>query len=286
MRSLDLPLGSASSCRSSSRQTAFSLIELVTVVALIGILLALLLPAFSRVRLESKMTQCISNLKHIGTGVALYVQDTHRYPGSLGGTVRAKEFTCHMTDKQLIDEMRRRALYPYIKTAEIFHCPEDRGADYSPDSFNFKSFFYAFGCSYSLNTGPWEFTKHRVEGPLALQVESWVKDPARYILAYELPARPTWKPTTKDPCIPREPIKVQYHFHWHYTTGKATVSNLDFGTDRQRHISPILFVDGHSATHDFTRALRDEPKFPTEATKNWIWYQPLPDIPGEPWSQQ
>ncbi|HTL59223.1 MAG TPA: prepilin-type N-terminal cleavage/methylation domain-containing protein [Candidatus Limnocylindrales bacterium] len=281
--------GFSRSCLTPHRRShalpGFSLIELITVIALILILLALLLPAFSRVRLESKVTQCLSNLKHIGTGVALYVQDTHHYPGSLGGTVMAKEFTCRMTDRDLLEEMKRRALYQYIKTAEIFHCPEDRGADYSPDSFNYKSFFYAFGYSYSLNSSPWEFTKHRVQGSLVWQVESWVKEPARYILAYELPARPTWKPMTKDPCIPRDAIKVQYHFHWHFATGKSTVSNLDFGSDRQRFISPILFVDGHSANHDFTRSLRDQPKFPTEATKDWIWYQPLPDVPGQRWSQ-
>ena len=38
-------------------------------------------------------------------------------------------------------------------------------------------------------------------------------------------------------------------------------------------ISPILFVDGHAAKHDFTKALKADPQYPIEETKDWIWYQ-------------
>jgi hypothetical protein len=44
--------------------------------------------------------------------------------------------------------------------------------------------------------------------------------------------------------------------------------------DRQKFISPILFVDSHSASHDFTHALKDDPDFPMEPTKDWMWYKP------------
>jgi len=31
--------------------------------------------------------------------------------------------------------------------------------------------------------------------------------------------------------------------------------------------------------HDFTRSLRDDPKYPYEPTKDWIWYKPGDDPP-------
>ncbi len=43
---------------------------------------------------------------------------------------------------------------------------------------------------------------------------------------------------------------------------------------RGRFWSPILFVDGHTAMHDFSHSLRDNPRFPYEPTKDWVWYKP------------
>jgi prepilin-type N-terminal cleavage/methylation domain-containing protein len=54
---------------------AFTLIELLTVVALIGLLAALLFPAFNRARNRAKRTACVSNLKQIGLAFAMYRQD-------------------------------------------------------------------------------------------------------------------------------------------------------------------------------------------------------------------
>lgn len=37
--------------------------------------------------------------------------------------------------------------------------------------------------------------------------------------------------------------------------------------------SPVLFVDGHTKMHDFTRSLSEYP-YPCEPTKDWMWYKP------------
>jgi hypothetical protein len=44
-----------------------------------------------------------------------------------------------------------------------------------------------------------------------------------------------------------------------------------------KFISPVLFVDGHSKVHDFTRALSEYPDYPYEPTADWIWYKPEDD---------
>lgn len=55
----------------------FTLIELLTVVATIGVLLALLLPAVNAARESARRVNCASNMRQVGLGVIQYC-DTHR----------------------------------------------------------------------------------------------------------------------------------------------------------------------------------------------------------------
>jgi prepilin-type N-terminal cleavage/methylation domain-containing protein len=275
----------------SDETAALTLIEVLVVIAIIGLLAAMILPTFDRVKRQAKGTVCLSNFHHIGVGVQEYLHDQRVYPAGLGGFERAREFVCTsiVTDQDRMNEMINRPLYPYIKPSEVYHCPEDKGEDFSPEGLNYApSLFYAFGSSYQFNLAPWKYTKHPVKSTLRRKKEGTVLDPARYIMVYESPARPAWKQVGTNLCG-RNPIppEVQYHFHWHLNTGPATIIPAQFPTDRDRYISPILFVDGHAATHDFTKALRDDPTYPTEATKDWIWYEAGPDpirprIPPKP----
>lgn len=62
---------------------AFTLIELLTVIAIIGILAALIIPTVGRVRESARSAQCVSNLRQIGMAVKLYVEDNKgRLPAS------------------------------------------------------------------------------------------------------------------------------------------------------------------------------------------------------------
>lgn len=55
--------------------SAFSLIELLVVMAVLSLLMAILLPALSQVRRQARRVACAANLRHVGSAIHLYADD-------------------------------------------------------------------------------------------------------------------------------------------------------------------------------------------------------------------
>ena len=73
------------------KRKGFTLIELLVVIAIIAILLAILMPALSRVKEQAREMSCRANLRQYGVVQTMYLDDNDdRYPSAWRSLVRTE----------------------------------------------------------------------------------------------------------------------------------------------------------------------------------------------------
>ena len=156
------------------RSNAFTLLELLVVIAVIGILAALLLPTLSRAKDEAGRAACVSNLRQINLAIHLYAEDfsdslpvlpdPNPYPNGVGAYY-----------KQLVKGYVGLT-GPAAPTEKVFICPSDpiihTNAGHAFTSYTFNG--------YEVGSG----AIPRITG----QKLSAIKNPVKAVLAGEWPA--------------------------------------------------------------------------------------------------
>jgi prepilin-type processing-associated H-X9-DG protein/prepilin-type N-terminal cleavage/methylation domain-containing protein len=218
---------------SSSRRVAFTLIELLTVIAIISILAAMLMPTFARAREMARRASCASNMKQLGLGFLQYTQDyDERLPkagnwqawGNGGHWVAGTNGTGDNGDggalADLVSPYKPRsgikahpeqgAIYPYTKSSQIYICPSSRDGQTT-------------GLSYSMNctlSGQSNFSVGSDSEVVLLVDEAFPSD--GYF----------WAPKPKD-------------LNWDKSSDQLTQIHNGGGN--------ILFCDGHVKFYPFSR---------------------------------
>lgn len=119
--------------------------DLLVSMAVISILIALLLPAISRVQESTRKVICGSNMRQLGMGVSIYTQDNNeRLPGSVFlspqrsnaasypspermDTVRLSKAEFGYRSRNLWDGIGLLYGYEYVTANNIYYCPSHTG---------------------------------------------------------------------------------------------------------------------------------------------------------------
>jgi prepilin-type N-terminal cleavage/methylation domain-containing protein len=210
---------------------AFTLIELLTVIAIIGILAALIIPTVSKVRSAARSTLAISNAKQIGMATLLHAQDNRgQILGHNNETFADTEFMLRMWVKYLQTapggnkDLSVNSLKPFVDPL----VPEEYQLYVGyPYTWSINRIFSLRGGRFAQGIGDWNGTK-------SYRNVSEFMEPSRTLYAvsggFEITAANVVNAALLNPPTGRQGI-----FYYH-RDGRAT---------------PAVFLDGHTAMLSF-----------------------------------
>jgi prepilin-type N-terminal cleavage/methylation domain-containing protein/prepilin-type processing-associated H-X9-DG protein len=115
-------LGPVTACL---RRAGFTLVEVLTVIAIVSILAALLTPVFVSAREKSRQSVCASNLSQLYKAVAMYAGDNDGFRpmyeiGPSDIRIDGKDVRWPDQSQDLVQSLK-----PYGAISEIWFCPDD-----------------------------------------------------------------------------------------------------------------------------------------------------------------
>lgn len=138
------------------RRRAFTLIELLLVIAIIAILAAMLLPTLARSKATAQRIKCVSNLHQLGLATQMYWDDNagncFRYTGGFtnGGQLFWFGWLGPGAEGERPFDATTGALFPYLQGRGVELCPS---LNYALAQFKLKAKGAAYGYGYNLHLG-------------------------------------------------------------------------------------------------------------------------------------
>ena len=132
------------------RRTAFTLVELLVVVAIVALLVAILLPALNRAREQARRVQCASNLRQLAFATIMYANHNGGVMPGMGRWGHEPHDWLYWGMTAPYDELDDSALAPYLGrpvNEAVLRCPSD---DWEPRRrFLHMSGLPPYGYAYS-----------------------------------------------------------------------------------------------------------------------------------------
>lgn len=195
-------------------KSGFTLIELLVVIAIIAILAAILLPVLSQAKERSLRTQCLSNIRQVGTGCIMYANDNaDKFFAPLGSGV----FNQCGLDLSLLSTLQGYGMVLKTNASNmnnIWSCPE---RNYLPREDPINPTQIAIGYQYFGGLTSWNNTVGTIPNPPSPVKLTTAK--ARWCLVAEdnvrfTEATPGWPANDTgwgaDGYVPGQPIRVPH----------------------------------------------------------------------------
>ncbi|MSU62924.1 MAG: prepilin-type N-terminal cleavage/methylation domain-containing protein [Pedosphaera sp.] len=138
---------------STCEHAAFTLIELLIVIAIIAILASLLMPALSRAKSSAHRVQCVNHLRQLGLATQMYWDDNEgrafRWRGAVtnGGRIYWFGWMEDGIEGTRRFDSRQSALFPYLLGRGVDVCP---AFNYSSSRVKLKATGASYGYGYNL----------------------------------------------------------------------------------------------------------------------------------------
>lgn len=209
---------------------AFTLIELLTVIAIIGILAAILIPTVGRVRESARASQCLSNQRQIAFAFSLYANDNKGY------LPRAGVAPDNTTRSWMIAVKDYLPTNGNVITHKVFLCPSEQNQ--APDGYSGSLFHYS--ASFALENGNSATALNGVGSPAAgPRLLTSIVRPSRTLLLV-------------DGVVDPSTYRANSSRSWGNVTADLALSSPNddgFVALRFRHGSGMnaAYVDGHAA---------------------------------------
>ena len=210
------------------RRRAFTLVELLVVVAIVAVLAALLLPAIVRAKHSAHAAKCISNLRQLGLAAQMYFDDhdgapfPYRLYATNGGVIYWFGWLQNGAEGTRDFDARQGPLYEYVNGLGIEICPT---LNYSGANFKLKAKGAAYGYGYNL---------HLTNAAVRITA---LRDPSGIALFADAAQVNDFQP----PASPSHPMLEEFYYV-DSAGNSASYPNAHF---RHGHRANVAFADGH-----------------------------------------